>query len=160
MQICVPYTRLTDATRVFLSCYDDVKYVELDDDPWSYTRYMQDRWDEGQTFINVEHDVVGWPGALERLMACEKPWCVHGYTIKIEGATAPFGFAKITDWLMTMLPNVWDDMLTCGHWPNDAWAHCDSWFFIYAKARGIHPHQHLPSVLNVNPRYLRQPRER
>jgi hypothetical protein len=159
MLICVPYTRIVDATQVFTSFYEgQVKYVKLHDD-WDYTRYFQERWDAGQTFINLEHDTVPWPGAPEVLWACEKPWCVFGYTMKVEEKTgSSLGCTKFSAVFMAQLPNVWQDMLVCGYWPENAWAHCDSWLYDYATKRGIRPHLHLPSVLNANPRYLGQPR--
>jgi hypothetical protein len=165
MLICVPHVELIDATRIFLSWYDEhtpdsVKYFQLSEDPWSYVDYLQARWDEGRSFINLEHDVVPWPGSPERLWACLKPWCVHGYRIKLETPCAPFGFVKFTDSLIGTLPNVWQDMSLMLHndLPHDAWAHADSWFYNYATKRGIQPHTHLPSVLNANPRYLSRPR--
>src|SRR5580698_9244916 len=118
MLICIPYTQIVDATMIFALHYGaDALSFKLDDD-WAYTRYFQDRWDDGRTFINLEHDTVPWPGAPEVLWACEKPWCAYGYTMKVEQKHgSSLGCTKFSAELMAQLPDVWRDMLVCGYWP-------------------------------------------
>jgi hypothetical protein len=48
-------------------------------DDFSYGRYFRERWDEGKTFINVEHDTAFWPGALEEIWDCPEPLCIFGH---------------------------------------------------------------------------------
>lgn len=55
-----------------------VTLLEHDDD---YARMLQRLWREEQTFILVEHDVVPWPGALERLWDCEEMCCAYQYPL-------------------------------------------------------------------------------
>jgi len=70
-QIYCPYTNLQAGTTVALANYT-VNFVNCTGDKWAYTKYFQDRWDEGKTFISVEHDIVFWPGAIEELLRANR----------------------------------------------------------------------------------------
>ena len=46
---------------------------------YDYGRALAQAWEEGEEFINLEHDVVPWPGALKNLIGCESVWCGYQY---------------------------------------------------------------------------------
>ncbi len=45
----------------------------------SYFEMFERLWAEGETFINVEHDVLPAAGLLEEMDACTEEWCVGAY---------------------------------------------------------------------------------
>jgi hypothetical protein len=51
------------------------------EEEYAYDRLFRRLWAEGQPFILVEHDVLPWPGAVQALWACERPWCGFQYLI-------------------------------------------------------------------------------
>lgn len=160
----IPYTRIAEATEVFLHTYgcvpDDlaVERVDVSGNPFGYLEHFQARWAQGRTFINMEHDTVPWPGALQDLLACERNWCFFGYLPGIDFVAtnaAPFGLVKFGASLIAAMPDVWELMER--RFVNDpcAWSMCDIHFAEYARERGLFtPHQHSPSVLNANPKFI------
>ena len=152
VNVWVPYTRLQPATQICLLGYPDANWVELEDDD-SYRRYMADLWAVGETFVNVEHDIVWWPGALEALWECPEPWCMYGYHADeiIEDGCAYLGCTKLSAELIAGTPGLWAI-------PNDSafpgWAVLDCHLTHYARKAGFAHHQHWPSVVNANPALL------
>lgn len=47
--------------------------------PFGYDRLIRRLWAAGEPFVLVEHDVLPWPGAVQALWTCERPWCAHEY---------------------------------------------------------------------------------
>lgn len=156
-QVFVPHTHVREGTYLYLlqqTEKDDVVWVDVSEDRWAYTDHLQARWDEGKTFLNLEHDIVPWPGALEQLLLCESPWCFFGYRQNLDytiNGSAPFGLVKLEDRIIAGLPEVWRQMRIDQVDNPDAWKYNDIHFFSYAQAHGWHPHQHVPSVLNASP---------
>jgi hypothetical protein len=155
----IPYTRISEATEVFLHTYGcvpgDVRRIDVTDNPWGYTEHLAARWVEGNTFLNLEHDVVPWPGALQDLLACERPWCFFGYLPNMDWGdchAAPFGCVKFDASLIARTQDVWhlyrEKYLTS----DKPWQCCDIHFGEYMEQNfGWEPHQHTPAVLNANP---------
>lgn len=145
MNVFVPYTQLERITRRALSG-TGYKAIQMTDDE-AYVRYFEERWAKAETFINVEHDIVPWPGALEELWKCPEPWCAHGYRpdddLTREGYSVFLGCAKISDVLIRALPDCWKMK------PNRHWNNCDSHLTDYARKHGLVVHQHRPAVLNI-----------
>jgi len=54
------------------------RYVRLDGE-FAYDALIRRLWDAGEPFILVEHDVVPWPGAVQQLWTCDRPWCAFEY---------------------------------------------------------------------------------
>ena len=76
MKVFVPYTEIQPETKECLAPYDYVPVKMVDDG--DYLRYFQQRWAEGKSFINIEHDAVFARGAIEELEQCPKEWCFGG----------------------------------------------------------------------------------
>ena len=152
MKVYVPFHgEVSIATRCALV---ETTYtpVALSDDPHDYARYFAARWAEGETFINVEHDVVPWPGAIEALLACSEPWCCYGYHQSCHrqtgiGIAGPLGCVKITAELIAATPGAWDE--PC------AWDYCDCRLRDVACPLGFRGHEHFPGVVNANSVLLR-----
>ncbi len=144
MIVRVPYTEVQPATRIALQPYT-VQWREIETD---YASYWRDQWTYGQPFINVEHDVVPWPGALEGLWSCIGAWCAYAYhhgEDYLDGQTAfPYiGCVKIGRGLIEATPGLWDDDVD--------WLVCDRHLAAGARAAGIEVCQHHPPVVNANP---------
>jgi hypothetical protein len=81
MKLIVPYANdISDpavhaCVRLSLTRYRDyTEWVRLNE-PNSYALLWQRLWDEGEPFIVIEHDVIAWPGAIEHVWTCERPFC-------------------------------------------------------------------------------------
>ena len=159
----MPFTRLSEATRVFLAssfyCPVPVTLVDVSGGKWAYLDYMAAAWERGEDFITMEHDTVPWPGAIETLLDCPHPWCFFGYQQGIDfvgtGAT-PLGLARFRAEFIAAAPDVWKLMrVVYGQREmDDPWRHLDLHLGRYAGFRGWRAHQHYPAVLNANPRIL------
>ncbi len=144
MIVRVPYTEVQPATRIALQPYT-VQWHEIETD---YAQYWRDQWTYGQPFINVEHDVVPWPGALEGLWSCIGAWCAYAYHHGEQHPTSgaghpPAGCVKIGRGLIEATPSLWDDA--------DGWLDMDGRLARGARAAGIEVCQHFPPVVNANP---------
>lgn len=163
MKIYVPYTRLGEATRCFLKSPHTapvpVVMVDVSCSEWAYNDYLIEVWAEGEDFINFEHDIVPWPGAIQELLDCPKPWCFFGYQDQVKdlvaNSAAMFGLVRFRSLIIKALPQVWTERKAQGtqQWPV-GWRGMDIHFFHYAMARQWYPHQHHPSIMNANPGIL------
>ncbi len=166
IRIFVPYTYVQNATMTTLSAYlynHYTRFIDLSGDPWNYVNYFQDRWEEERTFVNVEHDMVPWPGAIEEIWNCPEQWCFYDYTAHpgvqrdwLQGYYPMIGLTKFSAAMIERLPDVWRDLAASYlgwqdqgidmSWP---WGHCDSFLAEYAAQHNVFAHQHWPSVPNV-----------
>lgn len=161
-KVYVPHTHLREATRLYLADETvepegkDVHFVDVTGSPWAYTDHLATRWMVAETWVNLEQDVVPWPGSIGALVACREPWCFYGYLSHIDmvaNGGAPFGLAKFTTGFMRQTSDVWTQMRSY-YEPDFAqvWRYNDIFLFDYCRKRGIVPHQHYPAVFNANPR--------
>lgn len=164
MNIWIPHVIIEAETMAALGPYK-VNFAEMDDDE-GYPRFLKARWDAGETFINVEHDVVPWAGALESLWNCEHPWCAFAYADEIyaeDNHTPVFGCCKFSSSFMKATAGVWEAMLENAvdrarnpsgiavAW-NPKWKLCDGWLRQWAKyvlPQSQFVHQHFPAVQNL-----------
>ncbi len=74
MKIVVPFTNLHPVTKAVLESYKlKINYYELDDRD-NYRRLLKTLWEENETVILIEHDIVPWHGAIEELYNCPCHW--------------------------------------------------------------------------------------
>lgn len=149
MKIFVPYTELQIATEIALIGYEyaTVGMIASDD----YFKYFKQRWQEGESFINIEHDCVPWPGAIEAIMECPKLWCAYDYSLPchrnrdIHDPTTfvPLGLTKISASMIEKLKDCWNEVVN--------WDVIDKHLTMEASNQGIRVHQHFPSIVNANP---------
>lgn len=81
MRIFVPYTFIHPPTWEALSYHAATPWPV--DDANGYLEYFRRRWEEGEDFINIEHDVIVQPAGpngrlsqLDALDQCQNDWCV------------------------------------------------------------------------------------
>lgn len=165
-KVYIPNIRIVEALEVFLLTEDcvpkgmEVIKVDVNDNPFAYLEHLQNCWDKGEPFINIEHDIIPWPGALQHIAQCSQPWCFYGYLPDIDfvaSNAAPFGLVKFEAEFIAQWPNVWKDMIRTyrQHGWTNPWRCCDTWLRDQAMgAETFTPHQHFPAVLNANPSVL------
>lgn len=59
-----------------------------------YGEWFAALWNMGQPFVVVEHDIIPFPGAIERLWNCPEPRCTHRYPLHQGNVTLGFGIGK------------------------------------------------------------------
>jgi hypothetical protein len=161
-QVYVPYTHLREATRLYLADQTvepdgkEVHLIDVSHSSWGYTEHLAARWTIGQSWVNLEQDVVPWPGAIGALWRCREPWCFYSYLSHIDmvaNGGAPFGLVRFSTGFMRQTADVWTQMRAY-YEPDYAqvWRMNDIFLFDYCRQRGIVPHQHSPGVFNANPR--------
>ena len=147
MKIYLPHTKILDATLISLRGYDYNKI--LIKGKFGYSKYFKQRWLERESFINIEHDSVLWPGAIESLENCISPWCAFDYSSETNWErdrdagimhSYQLGGMKITQYLIDHTKGIWDK-------PID-WHNCDTHLF---SSTEIRCHQHFPGIVNANP---------
>lgn len=143
--IFIPYTKVQDATLISLIGLEYTP-VKIEGD-FGYSNYFKDRWDAGESFINLEHDIVVYPGALQALWDCPQPWCAYNYHLPVhqlenledEATNVPTGCVKVSAEMIKQLPGFWDTPIL--------WDRCDQ----HLSKCGLKVHQHFPGVVNANP---------
>ena len=118
----------------------DYKYMEHVDSYWGLMRGL---WEEGETFIVIEHDVLPWPGAIQELQNCSEDWCSFTYEMKNGyGIYHAFGCTKFGKGLIEALPDAWMQI------EDHNWNRLDSQFCKLALMAGLVPHPHRPPVIH------------
>lgn len=128
---------------------------------YTYGETMHRYWQMGDTFINVEHDIVPYPGALEALDECEHEFCGYDYPIGHAGILGPgrgsaLGCVKFDRKLMQDYPNL------SRPWRYIPWNQLDAGIFTSLKDKIPNPtivntrwthfcwHEHLPPVAHLD----------
>lgn len=105
MKIYLPFTHLRSETYLSAKAAIDSEpfsyfaLCPLSDHEHGYADYWMNRWLEGETFINLEQDVVPVGGVLAAMWNCPEPYCRTEYSYPYAGApihTSPIGCAKFT----------------------------------------------------------------
>jgi hypothetical protein len=147
VKLVVPYTQLHPLVPRVLATYGlKPEYVFLEDDD-AYRRLMQCLWDDGETVVIVEHDVLPWEGAVEELYNCSGPWCSCSY--RIGGAVGIYhglGCTKLSAELIRRTAGLWDRPYH--------WSVIDRVLLFTAREHELEPHPHRPSVIHLSEREL------
>lgn len=119
------------------------QYERLDgtlDAEYAYDRLFRRLWAEGQPFVIVEHDILPWPGAVQAIWTCDRPWCGYQYLIfgqmRVQLGCVKFDPARLGDCPLPDIPMAW---------------HSLDWAVIQSMAsRGESGHLHEPAVSHLN----------
>lgn len=144
MKTIIPYvgeldSRVTDAAP-------EATPIELVSEA-GYFELLSRMWRRGESFINIEHDIVVWPETLTQLAECPFDWCVSTYASADWGSQAPkLGCAKFSAKLLAEHPDI---MQQVGTIENDGvparhWAHLDYRLSKVLWLNGVREHQHAP----------------
>jgi hypothetical protein len=111
-------------------------------DEFTYGQTLTRYWQAGETFINVEHDIVPWPGALEALWACDRPaWCGYEYPVGYSGKFGrSLGCVLFHDAFLRTHPDV--------SWTDVPWSTLDASIY---RTMGQTWHTHVPPVAHLTP---------
>lgn len=145
VRIFIPYTDIQPATLISLIGYNYIP-VKVEDD-YGYSNYFKQRWEEKETFISIEHDIVVWPGAPDALWNCSRELCIYDFhlpnhrkrNLEEEVRGVPLGCIKFSKEFIEKTSGFWDDPVM--------WNMCDQ----HLIKSGIKVHQHYPGVVNANP---------
>jgi hypothetical protein len=145
VKVVVPYTSLHLVTEMVTAWYKP-EYVKLTDDD-AYRRLLKRLWEERETVVIVEHDIVPWPYAIDELFRCCCWWGAYSYHLHGGiGVHHGFGCTKLGSKLMEALPDIWDEP---GHWNS-----LDQRLYFAAREVGIEPHPHRPAVIHVSEKHI------
>ena len=144
--IVVPYANdLTDGAvhrsmRLNLEMQGLQPRYERMGDVYAYDRLFRRLWAEGEPFVIVEHDNLPWPGAVQRLWECDRPWCAFEYLmlgeLRVALGCTKFDPSRLGDCPLTGDPKPWNRM---------------DWFVIdELTTRYASSHLHEPAVAHLN----------
>lgn len=97
---------MCDATRA-LRAHQVEHTAVIMETPFSYGELLTELFHKRETFILVEHDIIPWPGALEKLAICEKDYCGYHYVIG-SGMGGSLGCTKFGKEMLERLPDLVD----------------------------------------------------
>jgi hypothetical protein len=144
--VVVPYANdRSDATvhrsmRLNLEMQGLAPRYESLDGLYAYDDLFRRLWAEGEPFILVEHDVLPWPGAVQQLWACDRPWCAFEYFMLGELRVA-LGCTKFDPSRLGPCPLAGDPK----PWNRMDWAVIDT-----LTTRRESAHLHEPAVSHLN----------
>ena len=144
--IVVPYANdISDATvhramRLNLEMQGLQPRYERMGDVYAYDRLFRRLWAEGEPFVIVEHDNLPWPGAVQRLWECDRPWCANEYLmlgeLRVALGCTKFDPSRLGDCPLTGDAKPWNRM---------------DWFVIdELTTRYASSHLHEPAVAHLN----------
>ena len=142
------YKDIQPATVISLIGYNYQPIQTITD--FSYSDFFRERWKEGKTFINIEQDIVVYPGAIEAIWNCPREFCAYDFhlpnhrlrNLENDTRSCPIGLVKISKEYIEKTPDLWDEDVM--------WNICDH----HIIKPGIKIHQHFPSIVNANPALL------
>ena len=150
MNLVVPYTSLNPLVPKVLRDYGFTPWFVHLPEVDSYWNLLRNLWEMQEDVVIVEHDVIPWPGALEELVACAKPWCSFSYLRQITpekravGDYFGFGCVKFARELMEQLPNAFEQMV------DHHWSKLDTQFEWFTYQNSVRPHHHRPAVVHAH----------
>lgn len=111
------------------------------DDIFAYGRAMQQFWRDGEAFINIEHDMAPWQGAIQALESCAlgDALCLYGYPRASQGS---LGLTRFSETLLRRFPNI------CDRWHRVAWNMLES--AVLGGLKNVPKHQHYPNVAHLS----------
>lgn len=119
--------------------------VTVMEDDLHYGRFLREHWARG-AFINVEHDVAPWPGAIQQLWDCREPFCGFGYPVgTTDWLIYSMGCIKFGQELLDANPGLPD------RWQDEPWTSLDGKVVNpICEALGVEDfHRHGPPVAHV-----------
>jgi hypothetical protein len=110
---------------------------------FGYADLLAELWEAGTGFVLVEHDVVPWPGAVGKLIACPEAWCVHGYPMNVDGirwTNRTLGCVKFSAKLTRATPEI------AGRMRGIEWGYLDRMVVWVGEHHRQGFHEHTPQV--------------
>jgi hypothetical protein len=107
------------------------------DNDGTYFHILEKAWERGESFINVEHDII-IPDKDPTLAVCPNDWCAAPYPYLDRPRQFGLGCVKFSDALIARHQTMFE---VIGTWYNNDhppkhWCTLDSWTYIYLIERG------------------------
>ena len=115
------------------------------DQPHDYGDALAELWARGEGFINLEHDVAPWPGALTQMWDCSEPWCAMPLMVHKCINETNLGCMKFSAAFIAEYKDLWSS------YPRNAifdWRSLDAW--LYGRVQPRRHHRHGPPALHGN----------
>lgn len=125
---------------------DSAIFVQLGPTNDGYYWLLDTLWEEDETFVVVEHDVVPHAGALEELLACPSDWCAFPYDCGGLEMTG-LGCTKFSAALTGRQPDVLSRIVP----DQRGWNGLDAVVLGELRRRGEREHVHSPAVGHNHP---------
>ena len=106
---------------------------------YGYGKTLADCWTSGQEFINVEHDIAPWEGAIKQLEECTGELCLFGYPRAQSGS---LGLIRFSQSLIDRFPEA------SARWSTTPWNMLEQAVLGYFK--NVEKHQHYPNVAHLS----------
>lgn len=143
MNVVVPYTRIVGALPIAARL---LRVPDCDDGYW---QILRDVWNEGETFIVVEHDVSPSIEALTDLWECPGLWCIQPYWHPAVGLVrTALGCAKFGASAMVKVPDLFEIIRDLPFHPGDPelvpthWKSLNVFMVGVLYSRGLKHHEH------------------
>jgi len=108
-------------------------------DMHAYGRTLAKYWLTGEPFINVEHDMAPWVGAVNELWECDQELCLFPYPRATSGS---LGMIRFSAGLIDRFPGA------CDRWPTTSWNMLEQAVLGYFK--NVNRHLHYPPVAHLS----------
>jgi hypothetical protein len=129
------------------------RFVAMDPgDVGAYGRLFRRLWEEGETFVIVEHDVVPTGDQLKEILTCGHSWCSYAYDQSLYPPGPYFGLVRFDSSVMAAHPRAADVALLIGRSRDQEaeWWHIDSLVARDLQIRGVPWTQHQPPVTHLH----------
>jgi hypothetical protein len=140
VNVVVPWTYLDPETEAALP--PGAKLVWTGGSRYAYHDLLDWLWEEADTVLLVEHDIVPPPGALEEMAACPHEWCAVPYRCGDLLMTA-LGCTKIDGALMARCPDVISRI------QHREWWNLDTQIVATLRRQGAAEHIHQPPARHL-----------
>jgi hypothetical protein len=150
MKVIIPFTKLNKLQDKLLRQYRLKPVYTPMIQEYDYFNLLSRLWWEREPFVLLEHDILPWPGAIEELEACPRPWCSFSYHTKSTqwksegyGVFQTFGCCKFAPAIMDKVPDIFSKFAST------SWNHLDAQFGHFMQEAGYLPHPHRPWVIHL-----------
>jgi hypothetical protein len=149
VKIVLAFTHIAPGVREALSAtgrsWDEADVSASD---IAYWELLRDLWAEGQTFYNVEQDVIVRPDTFDELEACPEPWC--GFPVPYLGGEYPgMACVKFSSEIIAACPDALDraGAMSNGNHPPKHWCTTDHFLQrVVLPLTGHRQHVHHPAL--------------
>jgi hypothetical protein len=127
---------------------NNVKWVNCSNNDEAYFQAVQAMWNEKETFVIVEQDIVPYPGAIKDIYDCEHDFCItwapHWQSINGDGPwTYAHGLVKYKRRFIASYPDWFNNYPASRHWSQFDWGLVKQFQSII--------HYHWPPVIHLSP---------
>ncbi len=147
MKVILPYTkRIAKVTAALDASGYEYEAIDVSESQSKYFQVIQEIWNAGEGWVNVEHDIVVGPDTIKSFDQCSADWCIapYNYAVMPGGFYAGLGCCKISS---RLIARNYDAMDRVGQMrDNDHkqrhWCRVDGWLKQVLIENGEAPHAH------------------